>query len=462
MKKKLVFLLIIYFITGFNDTLAKEKILTCNYFQGQNELRPLDFPAVSVMCNIYSNYSYDCHAEVNNGNATDKSKQYDLKNWSSNGTIAWSAKDYIKNNNKCPDFISVYYGDRIGGIWAAETAEQADSFARSGFVGPNIKIFIIESVSSNKKSEEELNKAREEIEIRTKSLNDFVDNYSIDNYSDLMECEKELNDFSSRIQTAKREVENRYINAYYFSEQDDIIIRFRSAVTKSENFLEGALKELEERKKNVGKKDQCSDYTYNECVGVSDKEGNVCIRDFTNKTCRKKMACSDFKTEEECPIESDYGNCKWNSTSNTCEKVMKKFVCTDYLTEAQCPKTDEKGNKCIWTSKGCDFKTVNEGNPNESVEISDTDCTGIFKGEFGKFLKQIYSLIKYVVPIIILAFAIIDFLKAIAAVDPAEVKKAAIKLVKRMVIGVAILILPTLLELLLAAAGVEFGTCGIG
>ena len=60
------------------------------------------------------------------------------------------------------------------------------------------------------------------------------------------------------------------------------------------------------------------------------------------------------------------------------------------------------------------------------------------------------------------SFALIDFLKAIAASDPAEIKKAAIKLVKRMVIGVAIFILPTLLELLLAAAGVEFGTCDIG
>ncbi len=466
MKKKFIFFLIIYFIIGFNNVSAKQKILTCNYFQGKNELRPTDFPSVSVICNIYSNYSYDCHAEVNNGNATDKSPKYELKNWSSNGTVAWNAKEYIKNNNKCPAYISVYYGKSIGGIWAAETAEQADSFAKSGFVGQDIKIFIIANASDNKKSEEELKKAKEEIELRTKSLNDFVDKYSIENYPDLKECEKELNNFSSRIKSNINEIESRYINASYFSEKDDVIIRFRNAVAKAENFLKTALQELEERKNGEVKKDNCSDYTYNECVGVSDSDGNVCIRDFENKTCRKKMACSDFTSEATCPIESDYGNCRWNSSNNTCEKITKKFVCTDYLTEAQCPKspkTDEEGNKCRWTSNGCEFNTVNEGNEgDEGIEIGKTDCTGIFQGGFGKFLKQIYSLIKFAVPIIILAFAIIDFLKAIAASDPAEVKKAATKLVKRMVIGVAIFVLPTLLELLLAAAGVEFGTCGIG
>ncbi len=465
MKKKFIFFLIIYFIIGFNNVSAKQKILTCNYFQGKNELRPTDFPSVSVICNIYSNYSYDCHAEVNNGNATDKSPKYELKNWSSNGTVAWNAKEYIKNNNKCPAYISVYYGKSIGGIWAAETAEQADSFAKSVFVGQDIKIFIIANASDNKKSEEELKKAKEEIELRTKSLNDFVDKYSIENYPDLKECEKELNNFSSRIKSNINEIESRYINASYFSEKDDVIIRFRNAVAKAENFLKTALQELEERKNGEVKKDNCSDYTYNECVGVSDSDGNVCIRDFENKTCRKKMACSDFTSEATCPIESDYGNCRWNSSNNTCEKITKKFVCTDYLTEAQCPKspkTDEEGNKCRWTSNGCEFNTVNEGTEGEGIEIGETDCTGIFQGGFGKFLKQIYSLIKFAVPIIILAFAIIDFLKAIAASDPAEVKKAATKLVKRMVIGVAIFVLPTLLELLLAAAGVEFGTCGIG
>ena len=465
MKKKFIFFLIIYFIVSFNNVSAKEKILTCNYYQAKNELRPIDYPSVSVMCNIYSNYSYDCHAEVNNGNATDKSSKYDLKNWSSNGTVAWNAKDFVKNNNKCPNYISVYYGDKIGGIWAAETAEEADSFARSGFVEANVKIFVIANSSDNKKSEEELNKAKEEIELRIKSLDDFVNNYSIENYSDLKDCEKELNDFSSRIKSNINEIETRYINVYYFSEQDDIIVRFRNTVTKAQNFLGLSLIELEARKNVDIKKDNCADYTYNECVGVSDSDGNVCIRDFENKTCRKKVACSEFKTEEECPIKSDYGNCKWNNENNTCEKATKKFVCTDYLTEAQCPKspkTDEEGNRCVWTSKGCQFNTVNEGNNGEVFEIGDTDCSGIFKGEFGAFLKQIYSLIKFIVPIIILAFALIDFLKAIAASDPAEIKKAAIKLVKRMVIGVAIFILPTLLELLLAAAGVEFGTCDIG
>lgn len=100
--------------------------------------------------------------------------------------------------------------------------------------------------------------------------------------------------------------------------------------------------------------------------------------------------------------------------------------------------------------------------PMSGVNVSQSDCNSIFKGEFGQLLKDIYSLLKFAVPIIILVFAIIDFLKAISASDPNEVKKAANKLVKRMVIGVAIFVLPNLLEFVLASAGVNFGTCGIG
>ncbi len=96
-----------------------------------------------------------------------------------------------------------------------------------------------------------------------------------------------------------------------------------------------------------------------------------------------------------------------------------------------------------------------------TLETSDLDCNGIFAGNFGTLLKQILSFIRFLAPILIIGLSIIDFIKATASQDDSEIKKAANKLVKRMVIGTIIFILPTLLELIFYLAGIDYGTCGV-
>ena len=96
-----------------------------------------------------------------------------------------------------------------------------------------------------------------------------------------------------------------------------------------------------------------------------------------------------------------------------------------------------------------------------TINTSPLDCDGIFSGAFGDFLKEVWKLIKFVVPILVIGLAIVDFLKAMSSHDEAEVKKASSKLVKRLVIGVLIFVLPIVIELLLQWAGIEYGTCNI-
>ena len=52
-------------------------------------------------------------------------------------------------------------------------------------------------------------------------------------------------------------------------------------------------------------------------------------------------------------------------------------------------------------------------------------------------------------------------MKALTAQSQDEVKKATNKLVKRLIIGVLIFVLPTILEFVLKLAGIEFGVCAI-
>lgn len=95
-------------------------------------------------------------------------------------------------------------------------------------------------------------------------------------------------------------------------------------------------------------------------------------------------------------------------------------------------------------------------------QTGELKCDGIFSGEFGRILKQILNIIKFIVPILIIGLSIVDFVKALAAQNQDEIKKSAQKMVKRLIIGIVIFVLPTILEFLLKQAGIEFGICTLG
>jgi hypothetical protein len=106
-------------------------------------------------------------------------------------------------------------------------------------------------------------------------------------------------------------------------------------------------------------------------------------------------------------------------------------------------------------------KTIDVDPIEIDVATDTTDCDGIFSGNFGSMLKQILALIRFAVPILIIGLSTVDFVKSAASQNQDEIKKAANKLVKRLIIGVVIFILPTLLEVILKLADIEYGTCGI-
>ena len=95
------------------------------------------------------------------------------------------------------------------------------------------------------------------------------------------------------------------------------------------------------------------------------------------------------------------------------------------------------------------------------ITTSDLDCDGIFAGAFGNALKRILNLIRFAVPVLVIGLSSVDFVKALVSQDNSEIKKATSKMTKRLIIGIIIFLLPTLLELILNIAGIEYGTCGI-
>ena len=83
--------------------------------------------------------------------------------------------------------------------------------------------------------------------------------------------------------------------------------------------------------------------------------------------------------------------------------------------------------------------------------------------ELGKFMNDLFALIKIATPVLVIALSTIDYVKAIASSNADEMKRANSRTVKRLVIGLIIFVLPFLLEVLFRLFGLyDLSTCGIG
>lgn len=78
-----------------------------------------------------------------------------------------------------------------------------------------------------------------------------------------------------------------------------------------------------------------------------------------------------------------------------------------------------------------------------------------------KLIKQIFDVIKIIIPIIIIVLVSIDMVKAISAGDEKIMKKAQGDAIKRIIIGVIVFLVPTIVFALLELIGSNAGTCGL-
>lgn len=89
------------------------------------------------------------------------------------------------------------------------------------------------------------------------------------------------------------------------------------------------------------------------------------------------------------------------------------------------------------------------------------ECS-ILGTEFAKILKEVFMWIEIAVPCIVIALCSVDMVKAVASQDEKGMKQAQSNAVKRLIIGVAIFLVPIVLDVLLDIAGIASGTCHIG
>ena len=95
------------------------------------------------------------------------------------------------------------------------------------------------------------------------------------------------------------------------------------------------------------------------------------------------------------------------------------------------------------------------------LPITQGDCT-VLGTELTGALQDVYTAILIAVPILVIALCTVDIARAVIAQDDKDMKAAQAKAIKRVIIGVAIMFVPILLDAILKLAGLTTGTCGLG
>ena len=81
--------------------------------------------------------------------------------------------------------------------------------------------------------------------------------------------------------------------------------------------------------------------------------------------------------------------------------------------------------------------------------------------EIWQLVGKIINIIKIVIPIIIVILAMLDLGKAVMAGEEKQIKEAQSNAVKRIIVGIIIMFVPTIVNLILDLMGKGLDTCGI-
>lgn len=131
-------------------------------------------------------------------------------------------------------------------------------------------------------------------------------------------------------------------------------------------------------------------------------------------------------------------------------KNIVNAVTTCTNTSAEC---NNLGGKCLSNTGGsncnciCDYKS---------------DCERVISEDLRDYLNTAFTIIRIAVPILLVVLIMKDFLSAVSSQKEEEMKKAQTTAIKRIIIGVIIFFIPTLVNIILGWIDVIPGTCGIG
>ncbi len=360
--KYIIFLIMTIFIIPI-DVNAKEIKLSCNYYHAYDQLS--GNPEVTIKCDIYSDYSHMCYMTVPSQNETDDKEK--IINWEKTvKKVDFKAKDYVKNYNKCPDYLVVLANGGVFGnyeLHAADTNETATTL-QTNLGGKRF-------TARNKEleySENEKKQAEENIANSIQKIKEEIDNYDLSECKNsdkvitrISECKSTIEALKNRIGSEEKNVSN-YISRNVLSENDEIVKQFREEINNAQKFIKNEQTVLDEEDKKI-----------KEELEIGDKPSS---------------GPNDGNWDPESLCGKDNENCNIDIT---------KF------------------------------------------------CTDPYVARTLKFIGLLLVLAKILIPALIIGLGFVDLAKIVISGKMDTAKKQAVNIVKRVIIGVAIFLIPTIL-----------------
>ena len=99
---------------------------------------------------------------------------------------------------------------------------------------------------------------------------------------------------------------------------------------------------------------------------------------------------------------------------------------------------------------------------NNLNELLITGSCSVLGTEFKSILNEVFVWIQIATPCLVILLCSVDFASAVISQEEKNMQAALSKVVKRVMIGVAIFFVPIIVDILLDLAGIATGTCGIG
>lgn len=103
---------------------------------------------------------------------------------------------------------------------------------------------------------------------------------------------------------------------------------------------------------------------------------------------------------------------------------------------------------------------------NSNIFLMDTGCNEVLGSPTDPestyvLLQQVFTVMKFAAPLLVLIFSIIEFMKAVASQDKDILQKAIKHTVIRGICGVIVFMVPLVFDFVFELLG-WYGTCGIG
>ena len=112
--------------------------------------------------------------------------------------------------------------------------------------------------------------------------------------------------------------------------------------------------------------------------------------------------------------------------------------------------SEDKGEYTFSLIDGWDNKKSFFSDPTKNAEGSfEKTCKGVLGEDFSQFLKKIFDWVRIIAPIIVIVLTSIDFAGALLKDDKDALSKASGKLVKRLIVAIALFLVPTILNILI-------------